>query len=139
MTTKRIMVDMSATLIHHGHIRILARAASHGEVVVGLTTDDEILKKKRYVPELSFDERREILLAIRHVSEVVPTPWLITEALLDQHAIDLLVHGDDNSNHVTPNRLLIFPRTEGVSSTELRKRSLSSLEAISRASSADKT
>ena len=135
--TKRIMVDMSATLIHHGHIRLLERAAGYGDVIVGLTTDDEVHRHKHYRPELSFDDRREILLAIRHVTEVVATPWLITEDLLDLHRIDLLVHGDDNSNHVSADRLLIFPRTEGVSSTELRLRSVRLLEAVRSAATGD--
>lgn len=43
---KRIMVDMSATLIHHGHIRLLRSAKEHGYVVVALTTDEEIRSKK---------------------------------------------------------------------------------------------
>ena len=38
----RVMVDMSATLIHHGHIRLLKKAAEIGEVVVALTSDDEV-------------------------------------------------------------------------------------------------
>ena len=42
--SKRIMVDMSATLIHHGHIRLLKAAKELGDVVVALTTDDEIRK-----------------------------------------------------------------------------------------------
>ena len=36
----RVMVDMSATLIHHGHIRLLKKAAEIGEVVVALTSDE---------------------------------------------------------------------------------------------------
>ena len=40
-SSKRIMVDMSATLIHHGHIRLLKRASSYGNVIVALTTDEE--------------------------------------------------------------------------------------------------
>ena len=36
----RVMVDMSFTLIHHGHIRLLKKAKDHGDVVVALTTDD---------------------------------------------------------------------------------------------------
>jgi len=127
---KRIMVDMSATLIHHGHVRILEKASGHGRVIVGLTTDEEIRKNKGYIPELNFDARREILLAIRFVDEVVETPWLITERVLDDHAIDLLVHGDDNQNAISTHRLIILPRTEGVSSTELRLRSVQSLESI---------
>ncbi len=125
--TKRVMVDMSATLLHHGHIRLLQRAAEMGRVIVGLTSDDEITRSKGYIPELSFSERREILLELRSVSEVVETPWLITEEILDQHRIDLLVHGDDNSNPIQPDRTILFPRTEGVSSWELRERAVSAI------------
>ena len=38
----RIMVDMSATLIHHGHVRLLKKASELGTVVVALTTDEEV-------------------------------------------------------------------------------------------------
>ena len=31
---------MSATLIHHGHIRLIKKAANLGEVVIALTTDE---------------------------------------------------------------------------------------------------
>ncbi len=125
---KRIMVDLSATLIHHGHIRILKKASKFGYVIVALTTDEEIEKKKNYIPELKFNERKEILEAIRFVEDVVPSPWLINEEFLNLHNIDLLVHGSDNSNPINPERLLIFPRTEGISSTILRERSKKSLE-----------
>ena len=118
--TKRIMVDISATLIHHGHIRLLKKASEFGEVVVGLTTDEEILSKKGYQVELEFAHRKETLEAIKYVDEVVGTPWQITENTLDEFDIDLLVHGDDNSNDISQDRLLILPRTQGVSSTEIR-------------------
>ena len=121
---KRIMVDMSATLIHHGHIRILKAAKKLGTVVVALTTDKEIISKKGYESELSFEERCEILKAIKYVDEVVPSPWLIDEAFLDRHNIDLLIHGHDNSNPISPKRLMVLPRTAGVSSSLLRSRVL---------------
>ncbi|MEM1111839.1 MAG: adenylyltransferase/cytidyltransferase family protein [Pseudomonadota bacterium] len=119
---KRVMVDMSMTLLHHGHIRLLKRASELGSVVVALTTDDEIARKKGYTPELSYIERKEILEAVRYVDEVVPSPWLLDESFLDQHDIDLLLHGDDNANPISEKRLMIVPRTEGVSSTALRIR-----------------
>ena len=65
---KRIMVDMSATLIHHGHIRLIKKAAEIGEVVIGLTTDEDILLKKGYKPELNFDQRKEILESLNLVN-----------------------------------------------------------------------
>ena len=118
------MVDMSATLIHHGHIRLLKQAAVHGRVIVALTTDEEIREKKGYEPELNFEQRKEILASIRYVDEVVPCNWLIENDFLDRHQIDLLIHGNDNSNPVDPARLLLLPRTEGISSTLLRSRVL---------------
>jgi glycerol-3-phosphate cytidylyltransferase len=122
--TRRIMVDMSVTLLHHGHIRILKKAAELGSVIVALTSDEDVEKAKGYKPEMSFNERREILESIRYVDEVVVSPWLIDDSFLDDHDIDLLVHGNDNRNPVRRERLLIFARTEGISSTLLRKKVL---------------
>lgn len=127
---KRIMVDMSATLIHHGHIRLLRSAKEHGYVVVALTTDEEIRSKKGYEPELDYASRREVLEAISFVDEVVPSPWLIEEPFLEQHRIDLLVHGSDNSNPIPDERLLLLQRTSGISSSILRGRVLKAISEI---------
>lgn len=124
---KRIMVDMSATLIHHGHVRLLRAAKEHGYVIVALTTDDEIRTQKGYDPELDFDARREVLEAMRFVDEVVPCPWLIDESFLNKHQIDLLIHGSDNSNPISQDRLLVLPRTTGISSSMLRGRVLKAI------------
>lgn len=125
------MVDMSATLLHHGHIRLLKAAKQLGTVIVALTTDEEIRKKKGYDPELSFAERKEILEAIRYVDEVVPCNWLIENDLLERHRIDLLVHGHDNTNPLPRDKLLILPRTEGISSSDLRQRVVHALAQLS--------
>lgn len=127
---KRIMVDMSATLIHHGHMRLLRAAKEHGHVIVALTTDEEIRSKKGYEPELDFASRREVIEAIRFVDEVVPSPWLIDETFLDQHRVDLLVHGSDNSNPISHDRLLVLPRTSGISSSIIRGRVLKAVSDV---------
>ena len=121
---KRIMVDMSATLIHHGHIRLLKQAKNLGTVIVALTTDNEIKKAKGYIPELTYENRKEILLSIKYVDEVIPSDWLIDEIFLKKNNIDLLVHGHDNSNPIDKTKLVIFKRTKGISSTQLRERVL---------------
>ena len=36
---KKILVDMSAVIIHHGHIRLIKKASTFGEVYIALTTD----------------------------------------------------------------------------------------------------
>ncbi len=126
---KRIMVDMSATILHHGHIRLLKKAReiadeTGGAVVVALSTDETVLQAKGYTPELSYEERKEIMSAIKYVDEVVPTDWWLTDDYLKQHNIDILLHGDDNVNDVEPSKLKLVPRTEGVSSSEVRQRVL---------------
>jgi len=113
---------MSCTLLHHGHIRLLKKAFDLGNVIVALTTDDEILMKKGYTPELSFEERREILLAIKYVSEVIPSKWLVDDQYIIENNIDILVHGDDNSNVLSACEVVIFPRTIEVSSSAMRHR-----------------
>lgn len=117
---KRVLVDMSATILHHGHIRLLAKASQYGKVVVALTSDSEIISKKGYKPEIEFEGRREILESIKYVDEVISSPWLIDEDFLDINNIDYLIHGHDNSNPVAKERLIILPRTEGISSTKIR-------------------
>ena len=119
-----VLVDMSATLIHHGHIRLLNYAASLGTVTVALTTDEEITINKGYKPELSYSHRREVLLALSSVSHVIESPWLLTYEFFMSTGCDLLVHGDDNSNLIPSDKLVLVPRTAGISSSILRRRVL---------------
>ena len=115
-----VLVDMSLTLFHHGHVRLLKKAAELGHVTVALTVDEEIKRVKGFVPPLNFEQRKEIALSIRYVDAVIPCNWLIDENFLDLHKIDLLVHGEDYENSVPDHRTVIFPRTEGISSSLLR-------------------
>ena len=115
----RVIVDMSVTLLHHGHIRLLRKAAKYGEVVVGLSTDEDIEKYKGHTPLLTWEFRKEILESIRYVSEVVETPYIITDAVLEKHGAQFLIHGADDFNTVSKDRLIIFPRTPDISSSML--------------------
>ena len=115
----RVIVDMSVTLLHHGHIRLLRKAAKYGEVVVGLSTDKDIEKYKGHTPLLTWEFRKEILESIRYVSAVVEVPFIITEAVLDEHGVQFLVHGNDNLNTISEDRLIILPRTPAISSSML--------------------
>lgn len=116
------MVDMSATLFHHGHVNLLKMASDYGYIVVALTSDEEVEVYKGYKPELSFEERRTIVSSVKWVDEVVKSPWNIDEAFLRKNSCDFLIHGSDNENPISPERLIILDRTPGISSTEIRKR-----------------
>ena len=127
---KNILVDMSATLIHHGHIRLLKKASKYGKVIVALVTDKEIKKNKGYIPEMNYSQRKEVLQSIRYVNEVIPSKFILNNKFLSKFKIDLLVHGNDNKNKINKKRLLIFKRTNNISSTILRKRAAKCLKWI---------
>ena len=121
---KKILVDMSATLIHHGHIRLLKKAHNFGEVIVALTRDSEIKKYKGYNPEIKYKHRKEILESIKYVNKVIPCNFFINEKFLKKNNICYLVHGSDNKNEVKESKLIIFKRTKNISSSILRSRVL---------------
>ena len=124
---KRIMVDMSATLIHHGHVRLLKKASKYGKVIVALVTDKEIKKFKGYKPELNYSQRKEIMRSIRYVSKVVPSKFILNDKFLNKFKINLLIHGQDNKNRINKKFLLIIKRTKNISSAILRKRAVKCL------------
>ena len=79
---KRVCLDMSATLIHHGHIRLINNAKNkypNCKLIIALTSDIEIQKYKGYKPELNFENRKEIALALKYVEEVIKSSCLIDE------------------------------------------------------------
>tara|TARA_Y100000816_G_C26066570_1_gene560561 strand:+ start:447 stop:839 length:393 start_codon:yes stop_codon:yes gene_type:complete len=119
---KKIMIDMSCTLIHHGHIRLIKKAKRYGDIIIGLTTDKQIKKFKGYYPEMSYKFRKEILSEIKGVKKVVPTDWLITQKYLDKHEVDILVSGSDYKNRKFKTKTINFKRTKAISSTLLRKK-----------------
>lgn len=117
---KRILVDMTCSILHHGHIRILKKASKLGDVIVALTSDKEIVKHKNFKSILNFNERKEILLSIKYVKEVIKCNYVITENFIKKNKIDYLVHGSDNKNPVDKKRVIIFNRTKKISSRKIR-------------------
>ena len=118
---KNILVDLSATIIHHGHIRLLKKASKLGRVIVALTSDVQIKKHKGYKPELNFLQRKEILKELRCVDEVIPSKWLISQSFLDKNKIDIIISGADYISRKFKTKSINFPRTKGISSSKIRK------------------
>ena len=122
-TKKRILVDMSVTILHYGHIRLLKKAAAYGDVIVGLSSDKDIKKYKGYIPELNYAQRKEIVGSIQYVKEVVKVNFNVSEEDLKKNKIDLLIHGNDLKNIIDKKKVKILKRTKNISSTEMRKKS----------------
>ena len=122
-TKKRILVDMSVTILHYGHIRLLKKASAYGDVIVGLSSDKDIKKYKGYIPELNYAQRKEIVGSIQYVKEVVKVNFNVSEEDLKKNKIDLLIHGNDLKNIIDKKKVKILKRTKNISSTEMRKKS----------------
>ncbi|MED4130205.1 glycerol-3-phosphate cytidylyltransferase [Shouchella miscanthi] len=123
---KRILTYGTFDLLHRGHINLLKRAKDLGDyLIVAISTDEfnRIKKKKAYY---SFDDRRLILEAIRYVDEVIPEKnW--EQKILDikKYSIDVFVMGDDwkgKFDYLNSYCDIVYlPRTEGVSTTKIKK------------------
>ena len=120
---KKILVDLSATILHHGHVRLLKKASKFGEVYVALTTDKEIKKHKKYNSEIRYVFRKEILESIRYVKKVIPSKWKISQNFLTKNRVDIFVRGSDYKKEKFKTKVIIFPRTKNISSSLIRKRS----------------
>ena len=66
----------------------------------------------------------------RLLFKLIPSNFYITKNFLKKHKIRFLVHGNDNKNDVEKNKLKIFNRTKGISSTIIRRKFLINLKLI---------
>jgi phosphoenolpyruvate phosphomutase / 2-hydroxyethylphosphonate cytidylyltransferase len=91
---KKVYMAMSADIIHHGHINVIAQARQLGEVTVGILTDEVIASYKR-LPLIKFEQRKKIVENLKGVVQVVPQDTLDYVPNLLQFKPDYVVHGDD--------------------------------------------
>lgn len=91
---KRIYIAFAADIIHSGHINIIEQGAKHGDVIIGLLTDEAIATYKR-VPILDFETRRQIFAQFRQVTQIVQQDTLSYRTNLLDLKPDIVLHGDD--------------------------------------------
>ncbi|MFQ6651128.1 hypothetical protein Gotur_022588 [Gossypium turneri] len=138
----RVYMDGCFDLMHYGHANALRQAKALGdELVVGVVSDEEIIANKG-PPILSMEERLALVSGLKWVDQVIANaPYAITEefmnSLFNEHKIDYIIHGDDPC--LLPDgsdayalakiagRYKQIKRTEGVSSTDIVGRILSSV------------
>lgn len=113
-------------LFHLGHVRLLRRLANLGDrLIVGCSTD-EFNSTKGKTCVMPYEHRRELLEACRYVSKVIPEEnWEQKPKDIARENVDIFGMGSDwegKFDELTPLcRVVYLPRTEGVSTTELRQ------------------
>lgn len=85
---------MTADILHPGIINIISEGNKYGSVMIGLLTDKAIANYKR-LPFLNYEQRREVVLSIKGVSEVVAQDEWSYLPNLKKYKPDYIIHGDD--------------------------------------------
>ena len=116
-----VLLDMSCSILHHGHIRLIKKASKFGRLTISLTSDKDLKRYKNIKPELNFKQRREILKSIKNVNKVIPGRYILNQKFLDKYKVDILIQGSDYKRRIFKNKIITFPRTKNISSSKIRK------------------
>lgn len=120
-------------LFHIGHLNILRKAKEQCDfLIVGVSTDELVESYKHKRPIICYEERAEIVRAIRYVDKVVPQVDRDKFAAWERYRFDRMFVGDDWKG--TPLfmeveekfkplgvEVVYFPYTKGTSSTFLKE------------------
>jgi choline-phosphate cytidylyltransferase len=101
---KIVYIDGVFDLFHRGHLESLIKAKnvlndiSNTFLVVGVVSDKDCESYKRK-PIIKEDDRVEIIKGLKMVDDIIfPCPLIVTPEFLEEHKIDLVVHGFVNEN-----------------------------------------
>jgi ethanolamine-phosphate cytidylyltransferase len=118
-------------MMHPGHFNAIRQAKSLCDVlVVGISSDAEILAKKGLKTLVGEADRYAMLKHIKWIDEIiVDVPYSPDPELLEKHKLDFVIHGDDipldaEGNSVyqeiqETSRLGLVKRTDGISTSDL--------------------
>ena len=121
-------------LYHIGHINMFRRAKEQCDyLIVGVTSDEYVLNKKKRTPFIPCDERITVIKSCKYVDKVVKIPYMheeITEAWEKYH-YDVQFCGSDCENdpwwleqkawlQAHGSDLVFFPYTQQTSSTKIK-------------------
>ena len=115
-------------LFHIGHLKLLQRAKElagpEGKLIVGVSTDRFNWEEKRKKSAIPYEQRAEIVGALKCVDMVIPEDdWDMKRDIL-QYKVDIFTMGGDWEGKFDQLKevckVVYLPRTEGISSTELK-------------------
>ena len=124
----RVLTYGTFDLLHHGHVRLLRRAKALGDFLVVAVSTDEFNDGKGKKAYYDYETRKEIVEAIRYVDMVIPEySWDQKIDDVKRYDIDIVVMGDDWADSDRFDylkdycQLVFLPRTEGVSTTDIKE------------------
>lgn len=126
---KRVITYGTFDLLHYGHINLLRRAKELGDyLIVALSTDEFNEREKGKKTYFSFEQRKQLLEAIRYVDLVIPEEsWDQKVNDVNLYQADVFVMGDDwtgkfdNVGEKTNAEVVYLRRTPEISTTQIKK------------------
>lgn len=121
----RVITFGTFDVFHIGHVNILERAKELGSyLIVGVSSDQLNIMKKGRPPIYSQSDRLKIVESLHCVDEVFLEESLEKKAeYLKLYKADILVMGDDWKGKFDQYKSICnvryFPRTEGISTTQI--------------------
>lgn len=122
---RRLFTSGCFDIFHHGHLNILKRSkALCDHLIVGVSTDDLIIKSKGRPPIIPYEERVSIIQALDLVDEVIPQVDKNKQNIVDKYKVDAISVGDDWKGRYPPVtcEMEYFEYTPTVSSTILKEK-----------------
>jgi D-beta-D-heptose 7-phosphate kinase/D-beta-D-heptose 1-phosphate adenosyltransferase len=101
----KVAISGGCDPIHVGHVRMIQQAAEYGDVIVILNSDEWLMRKKGFV-FMAWEERAEIISAIKGVTKVVyvdDSDGTVCEALL-RIKPHFFANGGDRTDINTPEK-----------------------------------
>jgi glycerol-3-phosphate cytidylyltransferase len=128
-----VYADVVCDLFHAGHVSFFKKARALGDrLIVGVVADEDVITYKP--PSVcTFDERRAVVAACRHVDATLPNPSPLfpTTAFLDEIGASFACHGDDMPRQeieffygqlIPSGRIRTVPYTSGISTRAIVER-----------------
>ena len=94
---RRVITYGTFDLLHYGHINLLRRAKEQGDyLIVALSTDEFNWNEKKKKCYFSYEQRKQLLEAIRYVDLVIPEEsWEQKREDIHLYHVDTFVIGND--------------------------------------------
>ena len=94
---RKVITYGTFDLLHYGHINLLRRARELGDyLIVALSTDEFNWNEKRKKCFFTYEQRKQLLEAIRYVDLVIPEEnWEQKVTDVHEFKVDTFVIGDD--------------------------------------------
>lgn len=123
---KKVLTYGTFDLLHKGHVRILKRAKELGDYLIVAVSTDEFNALKGKKAYYSYEERKEILEAIKYVDLVIPeSNWDQKIKDVIKYDVDTFVMGDDWKGKFDFLKdyceVIYLDRTEGISTTKIKE------------------